>query len=134
LTLKLAKCYYQDMFKKLLLLFFVISFIPVFAGEVEDAIAKKENIFVYLYTPTCGSCKSFDPIFKMLEQNNSDICKFLKINANTQYGYYIMQSYNARYVPFVIIVNGKAGKAAQMANVCIHDYNCAESTIKNFLN
>ena len=46
------------MIKKGLLLFLsAFLILPSFAGEVENAINKGHNVFLYLYTPDCKYCK-----------------------------------------------------------------------------
>ena len=39
------------MLKKCLLILISMAFLPALAGEVENAINKGNNVFLYLYTP-----------------------------------------------------------------------------------
>ena len=45
--------------KGLLLILSAFFIIPSFAGEVENAINKGHNVFLYLYTPDCKYCKIY---------------------------------------------------------------------------
>ena len=120
------------MLKKIILTLILFSLLPVFAGEYEDALNSGDNIFLYLYTPSCGSCKRFNPIYNKLVAENRDLCRFIKLNANTEYGYKIFKNYKCRYVPNVILIKGDSKQASRMQNHCVHDFRCADDTIKNF--
>ena len=120
------------MLKKIILTLFLSSLLPVYAGIYEDALNSGKNMFLYLYTPTCGSCKHFNPVYYKLASENKNNCFFLKINANTEYGYKIFKSFNGRYVPDVILIKGDTKEASRMQSSCLHDFSCADDTIKNY--
>lgn len=65
------------MFKKCLLLFLLLT-IPVYAGEVENAIAKGDNIFLYMFSPKCKYCVMFSPTYNKLSKYMTDNTHFLK--------------------------------------------------------
>ena len=119
------------MLKKILglLSFFVI--LPSFAGAFEDAIKSNDYVFLYLYTSNCGYCTKFTPIYEQLKKSHKEI-KFLKVDADTLYGFNLMRNFGARYVPFVALVNSKTKMGEQISPECIMQLACTEKAIKGF--
>ena len=39
-----------------------------YAGSYEDALAKNNNVFLYLYTKDCSTCRQFDKIFRCVKK------------------------------------------------------------------
>ena len=74
------------MLKKCLLILISMAFLPALAGEVENAINKGNNVFLYLYTPDCSYCKKFSPRYDKLSKMYDGQYNFFKIDANTAYG------------------------------------------------
>lgn len=120
------------MLKKVLITVFCLVTIPVIAGLVESAKASKPYVFLYLYTPQCGTCKIFNPNYNKISQKYKNKYEYLKINAATQYGYSLVTQYNAKYVPFVIVLNSKTGKGYQIPTPCLLDYACLDKAVSGF--
>ncbi len=106
--------------------------LPSYAGDLENALKNNQDVFLYLYTTFCGTCKQFNPIYENLENINKKKYKFLKINAETPYGYYLARRYNAIYVPFVLLINNK--KVWQLDGSCLVDVKCTTDALNNFKN
>jgi len=119
------------MLKKILVLLSFVFILPAFAGTFEDALKTGDYVFLYLYTPNCGYCTKFTPIYEKLEKSNLNV-KFVKVNANTLYGFNLMRNFGARYVPFVALVNSKTKTGEQIPPDCIMQLACAEKAIKGF--
>lgn len=117
------------MFKKGLLILLTLCMHPVFAGDVENAINRGENVFLYLYTPECKYCKQFSPTYDKLVKTNHG-CTYIKVNASTRYGMELMRKYRGRFVPYVLLV--KKDKAVQILPNCLMDSACINREIKNF--
>ncbi len=116
------------LFITLITLFFLL---PVSAGELENAISANKNVFLYMYTPTCGFCKKFEPRYEKLAKMYNQKYTFMKLNAETQYGYYLMRTFQARYVPFIVLLNGK--KSWQIEASCLMESSCTEKALSEFL-
>lgn len=106
--------------------------LPVYAGELENALAKNKNVFLYLYTPSCGYCTKFSPRYDKLSKMYDGSYTFLKVDASTPYGYELMRKYGGRYVPYVLLLNQKANKAAQISPSCLMERDCVEGKLKDF--
>ena len=120
------------MLKRLLILLSLFFVLPANAGELEDALSKHPNVFLYLYTPECGYCTRFTPKYEKLSKVYDSSYGFVKINANTAYGYKLMRQYGARYVPFVVLVKSKNNYAAQVQTACLMDTPCMDKVLGNF--
>ena len=118
------------MLKRLVLILSFLS-LPVFAGTFEDAMKTNNYVFLYLYTSDCGYCKRFLPIYEKLAKTETGV-KFVKVDAQTLYGYNLMRNFRASYVPFVILVNSKTKSGAQIPSDCILQLACAQKAIKEF--
>ncbi len=118
---------------KIFLLFIIASFIiPAYAGELENALNNKEDVFLYLYTSLCGTCKRFNPVYENLMNDYGKKYRFIKINAETSYGYNLAKRYNAMYVPFVLLINNK--KVWQLDSSCLIDSMCTLEALNKFKN
>ena len=84
------------MLKKCLLILISMAFLPVFAGEVENAINKGNNVFLYLYTPDCSYCQKFSPRYDKLAKMYDGQYNFFKIDANTAYGRDLIVKYRGK--------------------------------------
>ena len=129
---KFAEWYHSTMIKKFLIIFLIFLFTPVFAGEFEDALASKKNVVLYLYTKKCGYCVKFSPIFDKMSKMYDKHYAFVKIDANTQYGYSIFKKYHGRYVPYVIIIDSKTQRAFNVQSSCLADSACFEKALTGF--
>ena len=122
------------MVKKFLLLSILLVFtvVPVLAGVYEDAISSGRGTFLYLYTPECGYCKKFNPIYQKLANTHKNKCTFLKIDASTPYGPSIIRRFRAYYVPYVVV-----SKKSTFVNIeadCLMDYVCTEKVLNKVVN
>ena len=120
------------MLKKFLLGFMIFSMLPIYAGELEKSLNNNQDVFLYLYTSFCGTCKQFNPIYENVEKNNSNRYKFFKINAETPYGYSLARRYRIAYVPFVALINSK--KVWQLDISCLVDTKCTDEALSKFKN
>lgn len=118
--------------KGLLLILSAFFIIPSFAGEVENAINKGHNVFLYLYTPDCKYCKIYSPKYNELIKSHNGEFAFIKENASTNYGRKLMYEYRGGYVPYVVMINGKKHKAMQILPDCLMDTVCTETEMKRF--
>ena len=100
------------------------------AGELETALQKNNNVFLYLYTADCGYCRTFSPVYNKLSGIYSGRFTFIKEDAAKPYGYELLRRYNGRYVPYVLLIN--PDKAQLITPACLSDNVCLETTIKNF--
>ena len=107
--------------------------IPAFANPYEDAMNKGENVFLYMYTNNCKYCVQFDPVFEKLSNAHKNHCKFIKMDADTKYGHLIMFQYQARYVPFVVLVNSNKQIMDPISPECLMEYACVDKEIKQFI-
>ena len=106
--------------------------LPSLAGQYEDALKKGDNVFLYLYSSSCSYCIKFDPIYKKLSDTYKDKCKFIKISTSTLYGKSLMKTYRARFVPYVLLINGKSHEAVNLAPACLLKQSCIESYLKDY--
>lgn len=104
---------------------------PVFSGTYENALAKNKNVFLYLYTPECSVCKNFESIYTNLSKSNKDFA-FVKVNANTAYGYNLLKKYRGHYVPYIILTNSKTNKSVNITHSCVMDEMCMSRALKSF--
>ena len=118
-----------QIFLSIFLLFFSL---PIFAGELEDALKNNDYVFAYFYTPECGFCKKFETRYNKISKDYEKQFKFVKINANTKYGYNLMRAYNGRYVPFVLLLNSKTKQGAEVYHQCLFDTTCTDKVFKEF--
>ena len=81
----------------ILLLFFLCA--PVFAGQYEDALRTGQPVCLYLYTKTCKYCKQAEPVFEKISQNNKKHYRFVKVDAESPYGYLLVRDLRVGYVP-----------------------------------
>ena len=126
------KWYHQGMFKRCLLILLVLGMLPAFAGELENALSKDKNVFLYLYTPSCGYCTKFTPRYDKLSKMYDGQYSFVKVDASTPYGYQLMSKYGGRYVPYVLLLNPKKHNGFQLAPSCLLDRECVEKSMKEF--
>lgn len=119
------------MFKKLLLTLCLLGLMPVFAGELEDALAKNKAVFLYLYTPDCGYCTRFTPRYNKLAKMYDKKYTFVKLDASTMYGYKTFIKYGGRYVPYVLLIKPN-NKVKQVDTDCLAVNVCTEQALMNF--
>lgn len=122
------------MIKKFLLFGVLLLMIPAYAGPVEDAMASSEKIFLYLYTPSCGACKQFNSHYMEYSRKYGQQCKFLKVNASTQYGAKTAMSVGLKYVPWVVLIDSKNKTRKQLKWECLSQPACARRAIESFIN
>ena len=122
-----------NMFRKLLAGLFLLSVLPVSAGQLERAMQKKDNVFLYLYKENCGLCRIFNPVYDKLVKRHSDKFCFLKVNTDTQYGRQLVVVYNVQFVPFVALIRSKDKRTVAVNPRCVIEDKCAEKSIDLFL-
>lgn len=120
------------MFKKCLLILSIIGILPCFAGELENAFVKNDNVFLYLYTPQCGYCTKFTPRYNKLSKMYDKQYAFVKVDASSKYGYQLMSQYRGSFVPYVLLLNQKKKLALQLPPACLMDNACVENALKDF--
>lgn len=120
------------MLKKFLLVLSFLGMIPVFAGEVENALAQNKNVFLYLYTPKCGYCVKFDPKYHKLAKMYDKEYTFVKVDASTPYGFNILRQYNGRFVPYVLLLDPANKTVENIPPYCLMDNACTEIALKEF--
>ena len=107
--------------------------LPVYSDELENAVLNNDRVFLYLYTSKCGYCVKFEPIYKRLFQEFRGKYKFLKINADSEYGRQVMYEMGGFYVPYVLVINHKKQKVNRLAPNCILNYNCSKLALDEFM-
>ncbi len=123
------------MFRKYLLLFLLmLTMLPSFAGEVENAMAKGHNVFLYLYTPKCKYCKMFTPNYNKVVRKHDGQFVFIKVDASTKYGKTLMYEFSGHFVPYVVMINSPKHVAAQITPDCLMDVKCVEKSMADFRN
>jgi len=119
------------MMKKFLLLITLLMMLPANAGVYEDALAKNNNVFLYLYTPECSTCKAFEEIYSDIQKSNKDF-GYVKVNAETSYGMRLMIKYRGRFVPYIVLTNSKTKKSVNVNHSCVMNEVCLLRAMKNF--
>lgn len=119
------------MFKKILLSLFLLNFISASAGELENALTKNKNVFLYLYSPKCGYCTQFTPRYNELAKIYGKKYTFIKLDASTMYGYKVFKSYGGHYVPHIVLINSKK-ETKQVETNCLVTTKCTEQTLTKF--
>lgn len=120
------------MFKKCLLFLFFFLALPAFSGQVEDALSKGHNVFLYLYSPKCKYCTMFAPTYNKLTKKHDGEFVFIKTDSTTSYGNDLMYKFRAGYVPYVILLNANKKTAVQITPACLLDMVCTENSMKEF--
>ena len=65
-------------------------------------------------------------------KKHNDKYKFVKIDADTNYGVHVMRHYGAYYVPFVVLLDTKANKGAQIGGECLLSSICLNHAVNGF--
>lgn len=107
--------------------------LPAFSGEYEEALRTHNKIFLYMHTPQCGYCVKFNPVYEKISKKYGDNCKFLKIDANTEYGGTLMRSLRAYYVPYVAMINVKKQTMYSITPKCLLNYACTQDAVEKFI-
>lgn len=120
------------MLKKCLMLLMLAIIMPVQAGEVENALAKGDNVFLYLFSPRCKYCVMFSPAYNKLTKAYNGQYSFFKVDSTTKYGHELMYEFGGTYVPYVVLINEKKKKALHIQPACLMDSLCLQTEMKNF--
>jgi thiol-disulfide isomerase/thioredoxin len=115
---------------------FIFAFligVSVFAGDYESTIQGNNNVFMYLYTPSCGYCNKFNPIYENLKKSYSSKCQFVKIDATTSRGQYYAKKFGGNYVPFVVLSKNHGNSMMQIPPSCLINYACANKATKSYI-
>lgn len=120
------------MFKKCLMLLALALVMPAHAGEVENALAKGDNVFLYLYSPRCKYCTMFSPMYNRLTKTHNGQYSFFKIDSGSKYGNSLMYEYGGTYVPYVVLMNEKKKKALHIPPQCLMDSVCLQTEMNAF--
>ncbi len=134
MTSEYTKWYDFSMLKKVLLFLSLFFILPVFAGEFEEASISNKKMFVYLYIPECSYCDQFSPIYDKLAKKYDRNCKFLKINANTQYGSTVAFKLLAPYYPYVVLLDNQKQTMQRVIPPCLINEVCAKDAVEKFVN
>ena len=106
---------------------------------------KKNRTYISLFSSAGVGCYGFkEQNFKCIAtseliesriniQKYNNKCKFLKINANTEYGSSLMRTMNAFYVPYVAMLDNNKRIIRTMNPVCMLNYGCAMDAIDKFV-
>ena len=121
------------MLKKILCILSVFVILPAFSGELEAAAKIHDKILLYLYTKDCSYCVKFNPVYNNISQKYGKNCKFLKINADTEYGASLMYASNALYVPYVVLIDNASKTAKSIKPECLLSYVCTQKVVENFI-
>ena len=120
------------MIKRILCILSLFIVLPAFSGEYEEATRTNNKIFLYLYTKNCNYCVKFNPVFNKISQIYGNNCKFLKINADTEYGGSLMRGLNAYYVPYVALINNSNRTVHTINPTCLLNYACTKDAMDKF--
>lgn len=107
--------------------------LPVMSGELENAINTSDKVFLYLYTDNCRYCIMFNSIYSKIYEKYNKNCKFVKVNANSEYGNLLMRNANASYVPYVALINTEAQTLQKVQPECMLKSSCMKNTVERFL-
>lgn len=120
------------MLKRSLLILILFLILPVFASELDSAFAKNDNVFLYMYTPSCRYCKEFLPHYNSLSKKYGNQYEFVKVDASTYNGNKLFREYKGTYVPFVILLNKKTNKERIIHPNCLFEDICTAKALKGF--
>lgn len=121
------------MLKRFLCILMFLGVLPAFSGEFEEATRTYDKIFLYMYTNNCSYCVKFNPIYNKIMHKYNGNCKFLKINADTEYGNSLMRGLNAYYVPYVAMIDNNKQMVKTISPTCMLNYGCANDAIDKFI-
>ena len=121
------------MLKKFICILSLLVALPAFCGEFEDASRAHKKIFLYMYTKDCKYCVEFEPTYEKMAQKYKKDCKFLKIDANTQYGNSLMQKISAYYVPHVVLINNERQTMQRITPKCLLNFACTKDAVEKFV-
>lgn len=111
----------------------LLAMVPAYAGPVEDAMKSSDKVFLYLYTPSCGACKQFNSLYMGFTRKYGQQCKFVKVNASTQYGAKIAMSVGLKYVPWVVLIDSKNKTRKHLKWECLRHPECSKKSIEAFI-
>ena len=117
--------------------FFVLLLFIIQSAFPNEVISESNNFhkqFIYLYTANCGYCVKFNPIYNKIEKSYKSRCKFLKVDANSQFGQKLMQEFNAYYVPYVVMLDNDKKTLQRLTPQCLLNYACIKDSVDKFLN
>ena len=72
--------------------------------------------------------------YEKLKQKFGGNCKFLKIDANTEYGGSLMRRISAYYVPYVVLINNQERTMQRIVPTCLLNYACTKDAVDKFVN
>ena len=121
------------MFIRLLSVFMILLCLPVFAGELEDALKSNSKIFLYLYMDKCTYCEKFKPIQERIAQKYNKKCAFVKVDATTDYGVSLMKNSGTFYVPSVILLDYNKQTMNRVVPQCMLEYSCLKDAVDEFI-
>ena len=68
---------------------------------------------------------------KVLAKENKEF-GFVKVNADTSYGRYLIIRFKGRYVPYIIMTNSKTKRSVNISHSCVMDDVCLLRAMKSF--
>ena len=122
------------MFKRLVLVLLLFISLSAQAGELDKLIEANEKLFLYLYTQDCSYCVKFNPIYNKMVKKYKGKCNFIKIDANSKQGSFLMYETQANYVPNVVIIDAKKRRLAKLVPNCLLEEACMDRVLKSFVN
>lgn len=87
---------------------------------------------MYVYTPECGYCVNFNPVYEKISKKYNNTCKFYKVDANTKEGYELLRNFHVFAVPFVAIIDNKKNEAKQISPNCLLSFACTDKILNEF--
>jgi len=123
------------MLKKFICIIFLLLILPVHAVELENIIMTHHGkVLLYLYTNDCAYCTKFNPIYEKLVKKFENKCTFIKLDAQTEKGNYLMYETRANYVPNVVILDTSKHTMGKLDPVCLLNEACINKTMNTFIN
>ena len=120
----------MSMLKKYLIALVAMLILPVFAGDVENAIYSGHNVLLYLYSTDCSYCKMFSKNYDKLSKMYNGQYNFFKKDVATPYGHDLFVRYRGTYVPYVLLIRNN--NAIRISPNCLLEMACVEKELKDF--
>lgn len=119
-------------FFALILLLFIS--LPVFSGELENAVNKNSKVFLYMYMPSCTYCEKFKPLLDKVVVKYNKKLAVAKVDITTPYGKGVMRTFDTFYVPCVILLDYKKQTMHRVDPKCMLDFACLKDAVDEFTN
>ena len=118
------------MMKYSLVLFFFFVFVsPAISLSFDEAMNKQKPFVFYMYQNGCSACKYFDDIYSKAQKKYSSKFNFVRQNADSGLSSKLIEKWNIKSVPFVLIINPGTKKASRVGDYCIMSGKCFSKTL-----